>query len=65
MELKKHYFMTVAALFFLGVIVAKPGATFYPAKEHRDCKVVKGKVNCSNKFQEYKINHASMWYKFE
>lgn len=66
MEIKKHYFMTVAALFFLGIIVAKPGSTFNPSHEQRECKLVKGKMDCSNKYQDnYKINHASFWYQSE
>lgn len=65
MELKKHYLMTVAALFFLGVVMAKPGATFFPVKDQRECKLVKGKINCSNKFQENKVISTSFWYKYE
>ena len=58
MEIRKHYFMTVAALFFLGLIVAKPGSSFQPTtKEQRDCKFVKGKLNCEYKNQEYQLDH--------
>lgn len=32
MEKKKHYFMTCAALLFLGLIVLKPQSFFYPAE---------------------------------
>lgn len=58
MELRKHYFMTCAALFFLGIIVAKPGSSFYPAKENRECKLTKGKMECIYKNQEYKMNDS-------
>jgi hypothetical protein len=66
MEIKKHYFMTCAALFFLGLIVAKPGTSFYPApKEHRDCRLVKGKLDCEVKTVEYKINHPPIHYEYQ
>lgn len=66
MEIKKHYFMTCAALFFLGLIVAKPGSTFYPAdKENRHCKVVKGKLDCEVRTVEYSINQPTIHYEFK
>lgn len=40
MEIKKHYFMTCAALFFLGLIVLKPQAFFYPAESKKEEKKV-------------------------
>jgi uncharacterized protein (UPF0179 family) len=65
MNIRKHFFMTFAALFFLGLIVAKPGETFYPAKEMRDCKLDKGKMTCVEKGQEYRINYSVIQYQFE
>ncbi len=66
MEIKKHYFMTCAALFFLGLIVAKPGSTFYPVnKEERDCKLAKGKLNCEVRTVEYSINQPTIHYEFK
>jgi hypothetical protein len=65
MDIKKHYFMTCAALFFLGLIVAKPGSSFYPAKETRDCKLAKGKLDCEVKTVEYKINHPTIRYEYQ
>lgn len=65
MEIKKHYFMTCAALFFLGLIVAKPGSSFYPAKEDRDCKFLKGKMNCEVKTVEYNMNHQTVHYQYQ
>ena len=58
MDLKNHFLLTFAALFFLSLIITKPGFSFLPAMEGRDCKLVKGKVDCSYKSQEYKINHS-------
>lgn len=65
MDLKKHYFMTIAALFFLGLIVAKPGAAFYPVKEERDCKMVKARMQCEYKSQEYKLNYPAIHYQYQ
>jgi hypothetical protein len=65
MEIKKHYFMTCAALFFLGLIVAKPGSSFYPPKEHRECKLVKGKMDCDARTVEYRINHPTIHYQYQ
>lgn len=66
MEIKKHYFMTCAALFFLGLIVAKPGSTFYPAaKEDRDCKLIKGKLDCEVRTVEYSINQPTIHYELK
>lgn len=66
MEIKKHYFMTCAALFFLGLIVAKPGSTFYPpSKEVRECKLVKAKLDCEVKTVEYTINQPTIHYEYQ
>ena len=65
MNIKKHFFMTLAALFFLGLIVAKPGETFYPAKEIRECKLLKGKMSCADKSLEYQINYSVIQYQYE
>jgi len=68
MEIKKHYFMTCAALFFLGLIVAKPGSSFYPQSKSdsdRDCKLVKGKLDCEVKTVEYTINQPTIHYEYQ
>jgi hypothetical protein len=41
MARKKHYVMTCAALFFLGLIVMKPRSTFYPAETRKECRFAK------------------------
>lgn len=65
MNLKKHYFMTVTALFFLGMIVAKPGETFTPKDEQtRECKWTKGKMECEYKNPEYQINYPAIRYQY-
>lgn len=57
--------MTCAALFFLGIVVTKPGITFHPArKEERDCKIVKGKKDCETRLREYRLNQSSVQYKY-
>jgi hypothetical protein len=64
MDLRKHYFMTCAALFFLGLIVARPGATFQPMKEQRECKLVKGKMDCESKNHEYRLTYPNIHYEY-
>ncbi|WP_408098385.1 hypothetical protein ACJVC5_05600 [Peredibacter sp. HCB2-198] len=58
MDVKNHFFLTFVALFFLGVIVAKPGETFQPAKEERDCRLVKGKMACVYHYHEDRITNT-------
>lgn len=65
MDIKKHYFMTFAALFFLGLIVAKPGDAFYPVKQERECKLVKAKMQCEFKNQEYRLNYSAIHYEYQ
>lgn len=65
MERKKHYFMTCSALLFLGLIVARPGSSFYPAKEKRECKLVKGRMECETPVQEYQINMSIVQYQYK
>lgn len=48
-EIRKHYIITLSALFFLGFIMAKPGMSFNPVKEVRVCKINKGKMSCDSK----------------
>lgn len=57
--------MTCFALLFLGLIVAKPGSNFYPAKEKRECKLVKGRMECETMIQEYQINTPVVQYQYE
>jgi len=65
MEIRRHHLLTLVGIFFLGIVIAKPGATFYPVKEQRECKLEKGKLNCVSKFQEIKISKMPIWYKYE
>lgn len=58
MDLKNHFFLTFVALFFLGIIVAKPGNAFLIVKEDRECRLVKGKMDCAAKSNEYEMNNA-------
>ncbi len=65
MEIRRHHLLTLAGILFLGVVIAKPGTSFYPVKEQRECKLEKGKLNCVSKFQEIKISKMPVWYKYE
>lgn len=65
MNLKKHYFMTVSALFFLGLIVSKPGDTFTSHEAPRECRWTKGKMKCEFRNLEYQINHSVVKYHYE
>ena len=65
MDIKKHFFMTFAALFFLGLIVAKPGDNFYPVKVERECKLVKAKLQCEDRGQEYRLNYSAINYEYQ
>jgi hypothetical protein len=65
MEIKKHFLITFGALFILGIIVAKPGEAFYPEKEKRECKLVKGKMNCDLKTVEYRLNYKTVPYVYQ
>jgi hypothetical protein len=64
MNIKKHFYMTFAALFFLGLIIAKPGEAFYPAKEIVTCNVVKSGMGCADKNLEHQINYSVIHYQF-
>ena len=64
MDIKKHYFMTCAALLFLGMIVARPDSTFTPSKKGRECKLVKGKMDCESKNLEYRLNFPNIHYEY-
>lgn len=65
MEKKQHYILTCTALLFLGLIVMKPGTSFNPAKEKRECKLVKGKMECETIIQEYRMNMPVVHYQYE
>ena len=56
MNIKVHYLVTLCALFFLGVIVTKPGQLIPNEKSERTCKLMKGKMDCFYKYSEYRIN---------
>lgn len=63
---KRHYFMTCAALFFLGIIIARPGSTFYPREEKIECKASKMKsFDCHKKVTEYKLNTQGIRYEYQ
>jgi hypothetical protein len=64
MELKKHYFITCAALFFLGMIITSPDSSFTPVRRERECKMVKGKMNCDSKHSDYRTNYPNIHYEF-
>ncbi len=56
--------MTVLALFFLGLIIARPAETFRP-KEKRECKFVKTRIDCVTKAKLYKLNDGGIYYEYE
>lgn len=64
MNLKKHYLMTVSALFFLGLIVAKPGDSFTPSEEERVCRRDTENLECEKKLLEYEINNPVVKYHY-
>jgi hypothetical protein len=65
MQRRKHYFMTCAALFFLGLIVARPGSTFYPNENKRTCNVtLVHKRNCEQWKSEYRLNMPLVEYQY-
>jgi len=66
MNLRKHYLMTCAALFFLGIVIAKPGASFHPyEKEERECKTIKGRKDCETRLREYRLKNQSIHYEYQ
>lgn len=65
MELSRYHLLTLAGLFIFGIAISKPGTSFYPLKEQRECKLEKGKMNCVSKFQEVKVSNTPVWYKYE
>jgi hypothetical protein len=47
MEIRKHFFMTFSALFFLGLILGKPESAFTPVDiEYKECKFVRKSLAC-------------------
>lgn len=58
MDIRNHFFLTFIALFFLGVIVTKPGDAFRPSNEERDCRLDKGKMACVYHYHEDRINNT-------
>lgn len=65
MEKEKHYLMTCLALLFLGLILAKPGASFSSSHLNRECKLVKGRMNCEAPVQEYQLNMPVVHYHYK
>ncbi len=49
MELRKHYWVTILALFFLGIILGRPEVIFYPNKSK--CEILCDEIN-----REYQMN---------
>jgi hypothetical protein len=64
MELRSHYFITLAALFILGILVARPGTAFQ-ATSDKHCRFLKGKLECEVRIQEYQLNHPVIHYVYE
>jgi len=56
MNIKVHYFVTLCALFSLGVIISKPGMTKESQQTESSCKVKKGRMDCLQKYSGYRIN---------
>lgn len=55
MNLKVHYLISLCALFFLGVIISNPEKVNF-RNDNRSCKLNKGRMDCFNKYSEYKID---------
>ena len=49
MELRKHYWVTILALFFLGIILGRPEVIFYP--KNSKCLIL-----CNESYSEYQMN---------
>ncbi|MGE3608887.1 MAG: hypothetical protein AB7I27_04810 [Bacteriovoracaceae bacterium] len=62
MNIKLHYIVTFTAFCFLGVMVARPEMFSQKNDSERICKLEKGKVECAQKYTEYKINHPDITY---
>lgn len=58
MDFKNHFFLTFVALMFLGVLAVKPGNVLYSVKDDRECKIMRGKMDCDIKHYEYEMNDA-------
>lgn len=56
MNIKVHYVITLCALFFLGAIIVNPSIKDTSKNDSRSCKLVKGRVDCLNKYSESRIN---------
>ena len=55
MNIKLHYIVTICALFFLGVMLKNPNHNKPVHDEDRSCKMIKGRMDCVNKYSDYKI----------
>lgn len=52
MEIRKLFFMTFSALFFLGLILGKPESAFTPVDiENKECKFVRRSLACDVKYK--------------
>lgn len=56
--------MTGLALFFLGIIIAKPDDSFR-YREKRICRFEKGRMICVIKNPEFKLNEMGIYYQYE
>ena len=56
MNIKVHYVITLCALFFLGAIIVNPSIKDNSKNDSRSCKLVKGRVDCLNKYSDSRIN---------
>ena len=66
MKIKIHFLVTLGALFFLGVIIKTPD-NYRPAQnDERNCKLIKGKMDCFYKYTENRINkNSEVQYKLD
>jgi hypothetical protein len=67
MERNKHYFMTCAALVFLGLILVKPGTAFYPAgaDASKECwQSDRQSRQCKTRTPEYQLNMSNVKYEY-
>lgn len=58
MDLKNHFFLTFTALFLLGLIISRPGNAFLSKQEERDCRMIRGRLDCMESRSEYKMNDS-------
>lgn len=65
MNIKVHYLVTFIALCSFGVLIAKPEIFSSEQSIERLCKLERGKMECINRYTEYKINHIDISYDYQ